>query len=236
MDHTMSKLSTQRKKTIREVIAFLNVNRIPITVLIEGEQTLFTSKIVKVDHGDLISSGISGRLGIEWLSPPNGKELIKSKRPIRVRFSLGKYKFEFSSYYVTESFESPYFGHMITYPEALVIVEIRRNRRNVVGTEQPPFFGNAKLIMRRGESQKESHDLQVFDVSERGVGILVGQESYRLQKRIRIGDKLKLELYAPWAMVRVDGTVRHNSRMPEGKYSSYHLLGIELAEKLEHYV
>jgi hypothetical protein len=232
----MSKLSTQRKKTIREVIAVLNVNRIPITVLIEGEQTLFTSKIVKVDHGDLISSGISGSLGIGWLSPPNGKELIKTRKPIRVRFSLGKYRFEFSSYYVTESFESPYLGHMITYPEALVIVEIRRNGRNAIGTERPPFFGRAKLIMRRGEAQKESLDLQVFDISEKGIGILVGQESYRLQERIRIGDILKLELYAPWTLVRVEGTVRHNSRMPEGKYSNYHLLGIELAEKLEHYV
>lgn len=232
----VTKLKTQRKKTIREAIAFLNINRIPITVLIKGEATLFASKIVKVDHGDLISSGVSGRLLIEWLSPANGKELIQSRRPIRVRFSLGKYKFEFTSYYVTESLESPYFGHMITYPDALLIVEIRRNRRSAIGTEQPPLFGHAKLIMGRGESQKESFDLQVFDVSEKGVGILVGEEFFRVQERIRIGDKLELELYAPWTMVRVGGTVRHNSRMPEGKYGNYHLLGIELDEKLEHYV
>jgi hypothetical protein len=29
--------------------------------------------------------------------------------------------------------------------------------------------------------------------------------------------------------------VRHKSRILEGEYSNYHLLGIELAEKLEHY-
>jgi len=33
----------------------------------------------------------------------------------------------------------------------------------------------------------------------------------------------------------VDGTVRHKSRMHKGKYSGYHLVGIELDEKLEHY-
>jgi hypothetical protein len=68
VDHTVTKLRTQRKKTIREAIAFLNINRKSITVLIEGEKMLFASKIVKVDHGDLASSGVSGRLAIEWLS------------------------------------------------------------------------------------------------------------------------------------------------------------------------
>jgi len=29
--------------------------------------------------------------------------------------------------------------------------------------------------------------------------------------------------------------VRHKSKMREGEYSGYHLLGIELDEKLEHY-
>jgi hypothetical protein len=236
VDHTVTKLRTQRKKTIREAIAFLNINRKSITVLIEGGETLFASKIVKVDHGDLASSGLSGRLVIEWLSPSNGKELIQSRRLIRVRFSIGKYKFEFSSYYVAESLEPPYFGHIVTYPEALVIVEIRRNRRSAIGTEQPPLFDRAKLIIRQGGSQRESFDLQVFDVSEKGVGILVDEESFKLQDRIRIGDKVELELYAPWTMVRVDGTVRHNSRMAEGKYRNYYLLGIELDEKLEHYV
>jgi hypothetical protein len=36
-------------------------------------------------------------------------------------------------------------------------------------------------------------------------------------------------------VVRAEGTVRHISKMPEGEYKGYHLLGIELTEKLEHY-
>jgi hypothetical protein len=76
----------------------------------------------------------------------------------------------------------------------------------------------------------------VFDVSEDGVGILVGQELFNWLDRIGIGDRLKgVELSAPWTIVRVDGTVRHKSRMRRGKYGSYHLLGIELDEKLQHY-
>ena len=230
----MTSLSTKSKKRIRDAIEFLNINRRPITVQIEGEETLFASKILKVEHGDHPASGMSERLAIQWL-PQKGKDLIQSTTPLRVRFSLGASECEFTSYYITESRESKYLGHMITYPEALVIADRRSSNRNAIGTEQPPLFVHAKLIMRRSGSQKESYDLQVFDVSEKGVGILVGQELSKLQERIGIGERLELELYAPWTMVRVDGTVRHKSRMREGEYSGYHLLGIELDEKLEHY-
>jgi hypothetical protein len=232
----MTILSTNRKKTIREAIAFLNINRIPIAVLLEGDATRYDSKIVKVEHGDLISSGVSGRLVIEWLSPQNGKELIQSRNPMRVRFSVGKYGFQFTSYYITDTFEPPYFGHRITYPESLVIVDTRRNKRKIIGTEQPPLFHHARLKIRRSGPRQETYDLRVYDVSEKGVGILVGKELSGLQERVRIGDKLKLELCAPWSMVTVDGTVRHKSRIREGEYSGYYLLGIELAEKLEHYI
>ncbi len=233
----MTSLSTKSKKRIREALEFLNINWRPISVQIEGEATCFASKIVKVDHGDLISRGIGERLVIEWLSPQKGNDLIQSRSPIRVRFSLGKYDCDFTSYYITESVEPPYFGHMITYPEALVIVERRMDNRNAIGTEREPLFVHAKLTIRISGSQEKSYDLRVFDISENGVGILVSEEQSDLLERIGIGDRLKeVELYATWTMVRVDGTVRHKSRVREGEYSGYHLLGIELDEKLEYYV
>jgi hypothetical protein len=64
----MTTLHTKSIKRIREAIDFLNNNRRPITVQIEGEASCFASKIVKVHHGDLISRGIGERLVIEWLS------------------------------------------------------------------------------------------------------------------------------------------------------------------------
>jgi hypothetical protein len=219
----MTSLSTTSKSNIKKAIEFLNINQRPITVQIEGEETLFASKIVKVDHGDLISRGINERLVIEWHSPPKGRDLIRSGNPIRVRFSLGRSECEFTSYYVTESVESPYMGHMSTYPEALAIVERRRNNRNAIDTKERRLFVNVKVILRRSGSQKETYDLRVFDISEKGVGILVGQELSGLLERIGIGDRLELELYAPWTMVRVDGTVRHKSRMGEGENSGYRL-------------
>jgi c-di-GMP-binding flagellar brake protein YcgR len=188
----VTSLSTKNKKRIRDAIEFLHINQRPITVQIEGEETFFASKIVKVEHGKAISNGINERLVIDWLSPQKGKDLIQSRSPIRIRFSLGKSEWEFTSYYVTESTESQHLGHMITYPEALVVIDRRKNRRNAIGSEQSPLFVHAKLTIMRGGPQEESYELRVFDISEKGVGILIGPELSELQERIGIGDRLEL--------------------------------------------
>jgi len=229
---------TKNAERIKQAIDFLTANRRPITVKIEEERTLFDSMIVKVDHGDSVSKiRTAGRVFIQWLSPSKGNNLIQSARTVQVRFSLGKYKIAFTSYYVTKSLESPYLGHIISYPESLVIADRRRHDRHEVDSKTAPLFAKAKISMRAGRSQEKVQNLRIFDVSENGVGILVGEELFDWLERIEIGDRVKeVELYAPWTIVRVDGTVRHKSKMRRGKYGGYHLLGIELDEKLEHYV
>jgi hypothetical protein len=236
-EQDMPDFVTKSKARIRQAIDFLAVNRRPIAVKIEGERTLFDSMIVKADHGDPVSkAGTAGRVFIQWLSPPRGNNLIQSVSPVQVKFSFGKYKLAFTSYYITKSLESPFLGHIVTYPEALVIGDRRRSDRNEVDSNAAPLFAEAKIRVRTGRSQEKTYDLRVFDVSENGVGILVGKDLFSWLERIGIGDRLKeVELYAPWTIVRVDGTVRHKSRICEGEYSGYHLLGIELDEKLDHY-
>ena len=228
---------TKNRARIRETIDFLAVNRLPITVEIEAERMLYDSMILKADHGDPLSkTGAGRRVLIQWLSPPRGNNLIQSVSPVQVRFSLGKHKLAFTSYYITKSLESPYLGHIITYPEALVIADRRRHDRHEVYSSSAPLFAKAKIRTRAGRSQEKTYDLEVLDVSENGVGILVGKELSNWLERIGIGDRLKeVELYAAWTIVRVDGTVKHKSWMQKGKYSGYHLLGIELDEKLEHF-
>ena len=228
---------TKNRERIKQAIDLLAVNRRPITVKIEGEQTLFDSMVVKADYGDPVSkAGTPGRVFIHWLSPPSGNHLIQSARTVQVRFALGKYNFAFTSYYVTKSLEAPYLGHMITYPQALAIADRRKHDRSKVDSKTGPLFAKAKIRMREGQSQENVYDLGVFDVSENGVGILVGQELFNWLEQIGIGDRLKgVELSAPWTIVRVDGTVRHKSKLPRGKYGGYQLLGIELDEKLDQY-
>jgi hypothetical protein len=233
----MSDFITKSTARIRQAIDLLAVNRRPITVKIEGERIFFDSMIVKVDHchADL-KAGAAGRVFIQWLSPTEGNDLIQSENPVQVRFSFGKYKFGFTSYYITRSLEYPYLGHIITYPESLIIVDRRKHDRHEVESKPAPPFARARISMRVGRTQKRHYDFRVFDVSENGVGILVGNDLFNWLERIGIGDRLKgIELSAQWTIVRVDGTVRHKSKLRDSKYAAYHLLGVELDEKLEYY-
>jgi hypothetical protein len=233
----MPDLFTKNRERIKQALEFLAVNRRPVAVRIDEEEPSFDSLIVKADHGDLVSPARTpGKVFIHWLSPPKGNTLIESARTVEVKFSIGKYNLAFKSHYVTRSLEPPHLGHILTYPEALIIADRRRHDRHEVGGKTAPLFAKAKIRTREGRSQESVYDLRVFDVSEDGVGILVGKELLNWLDRIGIGDRLKgVELSAPWTIVRVDGTVRHKSKMRTGKYGSYHLLGIELDEKLEDY-
>jgi c-di-GMP-binding flagellar brake protein YcgR len=235
---TMRFLTTKNHKRIRQTIDFLSVNRKPISLQAQGEQTLFGSMIVKAEHAGPVSKpGLSGRLIIDWLSPANGNQLIQSANPIQVRFSVGMSQCEFTSYYLRRSVESPYFGHIISYPQSMAVADRRRQVRHERDGDSAPLFVSARLKTKASRMRPKSYDLDIFDVCERGIGMLVGKNLHDFLERIRIGDRLtELELYAPWSLVRVVGTVKHKSKINEGKYRDCYILGVELDENLEQYV
>ena len=228
---------TKSEGKVRQAIDLLVARGKSIAVKIQGEQTLFDSKIVEADHGDLDSnSRIANTVSIEWLSPPVGNSLIQSSHTIEVKFSLAKYNFAFTSDYVTTSLRSSYRGHIISYPKALRVGDRRLHDRYETGSKKAPIFATATIKMKEGRAQVNLSDLGVFDVSENGVGILVGKKALSRFSRIGIGTRLNgLELSAPWAIVKTHGIVKHMSKMRRGEYNGYHLLGIELDDKLEFY-
>jgi len=228
---------TKNEGRVRQAIDLLVARRKSIAVKIQGAQTLFDSKIVEADHADLdAKSRIANKVYIEWLSPPVGNSLIQSSRAVQVEFSLAQYNFAFTSDYVTTSHRCSCRGHIISYPKALMVGDRRLHNRCERGGKKAPIFATATIKMKKGRTQMNLSDLGVFDVSENGVGILVGEKLFNWLSRIGIGTRLnELELSAPWAIVRMDGIVRHISKLRRGKYNGYHLLGIELEEKLEYY-
>jgi hypothetical protein len=234
----MRYLTTKSQKRIRQTIDFLSMNRRPISLQTEGEQALFGSMIVKVEHGDPLSKpGAPGRLIIDWLSPAKGNHLIQSANPIQVKFLVGMSQCEFTSYYLRRSVDSPYFGHVISYPRSLAIADRRRQDRRERDSDSAPLFVSARVRTRSSRVQEKTYDLDIFDVCERGVGMLIRKDLFDFVERISIGDRFtEMELYAPWSIVRVVGTVKHKSKINEGKYRDCYILGIELDDKLERYV
>jgi hypothetical protein len=88
--------------------------------------------------------------------------------------------------------------------------------------------------VRTGQIQNESYDLKVFDISENGVGVLLGEDMQGLLKDVDLGCRLEeVELLASWTTVKLAGTVKHKSRIQEGKYGGCCVIGIQLDENLE---
>lgn len=64
--------------------------------------------------------------------------------------------------------------------------------------------------------------------------MLVTKKDFDLLEILKEGDELQdLELYAPTAVVKVTGTVRHKTKLEEPKYEGCYVLGIKLDETLE---
>jgi hypothetical protein len=228
---------TKSEDRVRQTIDLLVARRKSIAVKIRGAQTCFDSKIMEADPGSPDSrSVIANTVCIEWLSPPVGNSLIQSSPAVQVEFSLAKHNFAFISDYVTTSLGFSERGHIISYPKALMVGDRRSNDRYGRGGKKASIFAKATIKMKEGRTEVNVRDLGVLDVSENGVGILVGEKLFNWLSRIGIGTRLNgLELSAPWAILRTHGIVRHMSKMHGGKYNGYHLLGIELEENLEYY-
>jgi len=234
----MSSPTTRNKRRIREAIDFLKSSRRAVEIKVDGQENPFTSKIITVDHGDVLARpGMGGTLLIETLCPETGNDLIEAKKSVTVSFSLGKYDCEFTSLFVRRSKISPYYGHIITYPECIRILNRRRHNRYERGTSEAPLFLDARLNIRIGGDPGKEYDFKVFDVSEQGLGILVGADMQDFLQAVDIGYRIEeLELLAAWMTIKVSGTVKHKSKIDEGKYSGHYLVGIQLDERLEHYV
>ena len=94
-----------------------------------------------------------------------------------------------------------------------------------------------RITIKTSALEEKDYDLKVFDISENGVGLLVGGEMKALLEQTDPGQRLEeVELLAAWTTIKVSGTVKHKSMVNEGKYHGRYLVGIRLDEKLEHYI
>jgi len=231
----MPEMRSKNKKRIRETIESLFYGDGTVELEFEEEETPFASRIIKVDHEDaLLKHGKRGTLILSRLSPQKGNAIIQSASQMKVRFHLRGLEYHFTSNYIAKSFESPFFGYIITYPEELMIPDRRRDSRHEIGGEVPPPFVNARFTLRESSGRDKSYDLKVFDISKNGVGILVWKEQYDLLDKMKSGKKLEeMDLFATWTEAKVSGTVKHASIINEGKYRGHYRMGIKLDESLE---
>ena len=226
----MHQYFVETKQKIREVIDFLISRKREIRVHIEGETAPFTSRVIKVNYGDILSKiGKGHELIIENLVPDAGNTPIKASSRIVIEFLLRGTPCQFDAKYLGESTEYPHIGLIVSFPQALKIEDRRGYDRD---GKRIPDFTNAVFTVRNREDR--TYKLEIIDRSPDGLGMLITKKDFDLLGILKEGDKLQgLELYASTAMIKVNGTVRHKTQIKDSKYKGYYTLGIKLDETLD---
>lgn len=107
-------------------------------------------------------------------------------------------------------------------------MDINENRKDDRVKYGQPEFIYAELNLGKSSPVEKICDLKVIDSSKYGIGLIVTQKDFDILQVINEGDTLKdISFFAEWTMIRIDGTVRHKSRIGEGKYQGCYVLGIE---------
>jgi len=79
--------------------------------------------------------------------------------------------------------------------------------------------------------RERAYDIDIMDYSQHGLGLVITHKDFDLLQRIHKGDRLTdILLFAKSALIKVNGTVRHITRIKEGKYDGCYLMGIESPE------
>ncbi|MBW1772060.1 MAG: flagellar brake protein [Deltaproteobacteria bacterium] len=205
---------------------------VPITLRIEGKEKSFQSKIIKIDH-EAAGREIGGapQLIVEKLVPDDGNALIQSFPGVVVEFSVNHGLYRCSINCTGSSSEYPCFGFILSFPETMEIDEKRKARRVLYDM---PEMVSVEFTVDKGPAKGKMYELGVIDCSRHGLGILIREKDFDLLESVDPGDELRnIIFYATWARIRVDGIVRHKTKIADGKYRGCYILGIESRDIIE---
>jgi hypothetical protein len=203
-----------------------------IRVLIPGDKEGFTSCVLTFDREKALSRSRRGaELIIKKVSPDRGNALIQASRELVLEFPARGNLCRCSVGYLGISSEYPYFGYILAAPD---IIEIKEKRREERFAYETPDFVTVEFTLRGRKGRAKVYELNVLNCSLHGLGVLITEKDLDLRKRLRPGDKLDgMTLYAESSMIKVDGIVRHVTKIREGEHAGCYVLGIESEEIIE---
>lgn len=95
-------------------------------------------------------------------------------------------------------------------------------------THKRSEFISVEFKLKNMLKEDKVYHLQVFNSSRHGLGVLVTKKDFDLLQILKSGDKFQNMLFfTKWAMVKVDGIVRHIAKIKDGDYKDSYFLGIE---------
>ncbi|MFH1123514.1 MAG: hypothetical protein V1758_07605 [Pseudomonadota bacterium] len=91
-----------------------------------------------------------------------------------------------------------------------------------------PDFVYVKFRVDKASEKENVRVLNVADSSKTGLALLITQKDADLLRILEKGDRLRdMTFFGLGIRIKEDGTVRHMSKIREGKYKGSYLLGVE---------
>ena len=91
-----------------------------------------------------------------------------------------------------------------------------------------PDFVYVRVRVDKASLKENVRVLNVIDSSKSGLALLITQKDADLIRLLEKGDRIRdMTFFGLGVRIKEDGTVRHVSKISEGKYKGAYLLGIE---------
>jgi hypothetical protein len=226
----MWKTLTDREKIIA-VLEVMASREMELQVLISDQEHEFTSKLITYNIGDPTSEqGQRPELIIEEVSPKEGNALIQADLDLVLEFHIKSLLCRISTRCLGINREYPY-GLVLSFPESIEYTERRREERYVY--EMPEFVSVDFELRKKGKANKV-YSLNVLDCSPHGLGILITQKDFELVEILKPGKELNnISFYTESSVIKVNGIIRHITKIESGKYQGFYLMGVESPEIIE---
>jgi hypothetical protein len=220
----MWKTLTDREK-IAAVLQVIASREIPLVVLISDEAHEFTSKVITYDVWGQIPELI-----IQEVSPGEGNALIQADSDLVLEFPIKSLLCRIRARYLGVNREYPH-GLVLSFPESIEYMERRREERHVYETLD---FVSVDFELRGKDKKTKVYSLSVLDSSLHGLGILITEKDFDLVKILKPGDELRdISLYTESSVIKVNGVIRHITKIESGKYQGTYLMGMESPEMIQ---
>jgi hypothetical protein len=229
MEEMENRSLVEDRHKIQEIFERMVSKNLELKILIDEQSVRFLSRTIRLNPEEISSLGSEPELIIEKLFPETGNRLIESSSQLTLEFTIKEHFCRGKAKYVGESNEYPYFGIIITLPQILELT--RERRREVRRTYEMPHFVSVEFSIT---GKDKVYNLGVMDCSQHGLGILITKKDFDLVRLVKPGDRIRdIMLYSRNAMIKVDGVVRHMTKMPTGKHKDSYVMGVESPEVIE---
>ena len=114
-------------------------------------------------------------------------------------------------------------------------MEFNEKRREGRTIYEMPDSAYVELKVPREPKTYKMYDLKVNDCSRYGLGMLITKEDLDLLQTLKQGDKLQnIAFFSTWTVNKIDGVVRHKTKIENGEYKGCYILGIRSENIIEH--